>query len=77
MALKLADIEGRPVAILEDMSAWVWRAGRWRDAPGLVRKDRVSLSLTQFLTEFGEADVVAVVARAVARLKTIAALQRS
>jgi len=41
MTLRLFDIEDRPVAVLEGMSAWVWRDGRWRDAPGLARKDGV------------------------------------
>jgi hypothetical protein len=77
MTLRLFDIEDRPVAVLEGMSAWVWRDGRWRDAPGLARKDGVPLSLRQFLAEFGDADLAAVVARAVARLKTLTALQRS
>ena len=61
MKLELFEVEDRPVAV--DVSgpkgrAWVWRAGRWGDAPGLVLKSGLEgeeLSAAAFAARFPEA----------------------
>lgn len=63
---ELFEVEYRPVAV--DVSgpkgrAWVWRAGRWGDAPGLVLKSALEgeeLSPSEFAARFPAADLAAI-----------------
>jgi hypothetical protein len=63
-ALELYEVEGRPVGVVwpEDGMgcAWVWRGGRWNDAPGLVNKswsEGSRLSTFKFLVSFPGANL--------------------
>ncbi|MBS0476756.1 MAG: hypothetical protein JSR28_16625 [Proteobacteria bacterium] len=68
MRFEFFEVEDRPVVVSivgNSGQAWVWRDGRWRNAPGLFIKsalEGMELSREAFVEQFPEANLAALTA---------------